>query len=160
MQASIGREGSPNPWVPQAAPTSLSKEHTKQAPPPIPRSNKQDIRAYMESLGFGRLDLVTSFPVKMAGSGRQFQLYVLRKPDWKTLAKSAAMVGDVTPLLPEERPIVVAASDRGRSAGNTPAVGVSEAAQGQASNAHAESTEIEARRASAGASESTVRLER
>ena len=47
-----------------------------------------------------------AFPVKMSGSGRQFQCYVLRKAGWERIAQGAGGLVEVP--MPEENPIEMA----------------------------------------------------
>jgi len=61
---------------------------------------------YLEETGFGELELVTAFPVKMSGSGRQFQCYVLRKTGWERIARGAG--ARAAAPMPAENPIEMA----------------------------------------------------
>lgn len=57
----------------------FAKSKTLKAVAVVQRAMRQDPAAAMHDLGFGRLLLLASFPVKMSGSGRSFTAYVFSK---------------------------------------------------------------------------------
>ena len=56
----------------------------------VVQRHASDITGYLKASGFGSLELVTRMPVKMSGSGRSFQAYVLRKPHWEEVVQRVA----------------------------------------------------------------------
>ena len=97
----------------------------------------QEPAAVMHDLGFGRLLLLASFPVKMSGSGRSFTAYVFSKisPGAAAFMEQARMAGAAAAAQQQQRTVeddgVAAAAAAGATGGDEEAAGVPRVAAGE-----------------------------